>query len=37
MGPIIDAIWQLPWYKVLIVAVVDDFAKEEAGKKESNL
>lgn len=24
MGPIIDAIWQLPWYKVLIVAVADD-------------
>ena len=24
MGPIIDAIWQLPWYEALIVAVVDD-------------
>ena len=24
MGPIIDAIWQLPWYKVLIIAVADD-------------
>ena len=24
MGPIIDAIWQLPWYKILIVAIVDD-------------
>ena len=23
-GEIIDAIWNLPWYKVLWVAVVDD-------------
>ena len=23
--PIIDAIWELPWYKVLYIAVVDDF------------
>lgn len=24
MGPIIDAIWQLPWYQILIVAIADD-------------
>jgi len=24
MGEIIDLIWDLPWYKVFIIAVVDD-------------
>lgn len=25
IDPIIEAIWELPWYKVLYIAVVDDF------------
>ena len=25
MEAIIEAIWQLPWYKVLWIAIVDDF------------
>ena len=24
MGEIIEQIWELPWYKVLLIAVVDD-------------
>lgn len=24
MGTIIEAIWNMPWYKVLIIAAVDD-------------
>ena len=25
MGQIIEAMWELPWYKVMIIALVDDF------------
>jgi len=24
IGELIDAIWALPWYKVMVIAVVDD-------------
>ena len=24
IGPIIDRIWALPWYKVMIIAAIDD-------------
>jgi len=25
LGEVLEAIWNLPWYKVVIVATVDDF------------
>lgn len=25
LGEVIDAIWALPWYKVMAVAIIDDF------------